>query len=55
MAGKHQINSKKDGRMVWELNIRFDDNIRLGLETERSAFGKYNTKNTINASICHSF
>ncbi|HBD5263418.1 TPA: hemoglobin-binding protease autotransporter Hbp, partial [Escherichia coli] len=44
-AGEHQINGRKDGRMLYGvgLNARFGDNTRLGLEVERSAFGKYNT------------
>ncbi|HAL3321801.1 TPA: autotransporter outer membrane beta-barrel domain-containing protein [Escherichia coli] len=56
-AGEHQINGRKDGRMLYGvgLNARFGDNTRLGLEAERSAFGKYNTDNAINASIRYSF
>ncbi|MBB8471541.1 autotransporter outer membrane beta-barrel domain-containing protein [Escherichia coli] len=56
-AGEHQINGRKDGRMLYGvgLNARFGDNIRLGLEAERSAFGKYNTDNAINANIRYSF
>ena len=42
-AGEHQINGRKDGRT------------RLGLEVERSAFGKYNTDDAINANIRYSF
>ncbi|HDN3350565.1 TPA: autotransporter outer membrane beta-barrel domain-containing protein, partial [Escherichia coli] len=37
------------------LNARFGDNTRLGLEVERSAFGKYNTDDAINANIRYSF
>ncbi|WP_250882808.1 autotransporter outer membrane beta-barrel domain-containing protein, partial [Escherichia coli] len=39
-AGEHQINGRKDGRMLYGvgLNARFGDNTRLGLEVERSAF-----------------
>ncbi|MEW3275922.1 autotransporter outer membrane beta-barrel domain-containing protein, partial [Escherichia coli] len=56
-AGEHQINGRKDGRMLYGvgLNARFGDNTRLGLEVERSAFGKYNTDNAINANIRYSF
>ncbi|HFP5203535.1 TPA: S6 family peptidase [Escherichia coli] len=56
-AGEHQINGRKDGRMLYGvgLNARFGDNIRLGLEAERSAFGKYNTDDAINANIRYSF
>ena len=56
-AGEHQINGRKDGRMLYGvgLNARFGDNTRLGLEVERSAFGKYNVDNMINASIRYSF
>ena len=56
-AGEHQINGRKDGRMLYGvgLNARFGDNTRLGLEVERSAFGKYNTDDAINANIRYSF
>ncbi|WP_158707843.1 autotransporter outer membrane beta-barrel domain-containing protein, partial [Escherichia coli] len=55
--GEHQINGRKDGRMLYGvgLNARFGDNTRLGLEVERSAFGKYNTDDAINANIRYSF
>ncbi|ENI9734288.1 hemoglobin-binding protease autotransporter Hbp, partial [Salmonella enterica subsp. enterica serovar Schwarzengrund] len=56
-AGEHQINGRKDSRMLYGvgLNARFGDNTRLGLEVERSAFGKYNTDDAINANIRYSF
>lgn len=56
-AGEHEIQGRKDGRMLYGvgLNARLGDNIRLGLEAERSAFGKYNVDNMVNASIRYSF
>ncbi|EPH3086224.1 MULTISPECIES: S6 family peptidase [Enterobacteriaceae] len=56
-AGKHQIDGKKDGRMLFSVgaNVNLGDNTRLGLETERSAFGRYNTDSMINANLRYSF
>lgn len=56
-AGEHHINGGKDSRMLYGVgvNARLSDNIRFGLEAERSAFGKYNVDNMINASIRYSF
>ncbi|STY78738.1 Temperature-sensitive hemagglutinin tsh autotransporter precursor [Klebsiella pneumoniae] len=56
-AGEHHINGGKDSRMLYGvgLNARLGDNIRFGLEAERSAFGKYNVDNMINAGIRYSF
>ncbi|HFP5151014.1 TPA: S6 family peptidase [Escherichia coli] len=56
-TGEHQVNGRKDGRMLYSigLNSRLGDNVRFGLEAERSAFGKYNTDNAINANLRYSF
>ncbi|MDP1323940.1 autotransporter outer membrane beta-barrel domain-containing protein, partial [Klebsiella pneumoniae] len=55
-AGNHQIDWKKDGRMLFSVgdNVNLGDNNRLGLETERSAFGRYNTESMINANLRYS-
>ncbi|WP_137499058.1 autotransporter outer membrane beta-barrel domain-containing protein, partial [Escherichia coli] len=52
-----QINGRKDGRMLYGvgLNARFGDNTRLGLEVERSACCKYNTDDSINATLRYFF
>ena len=56
-AGEHQINGRKDGRMLYGvgLNARFGDNTRLGLEGERSAFSKYNIDDTTNCNTRNYF
>ncbi|HBC5801401.1 TPA: autotransporter outer membrane beta-barrel domain-containing protein, partial [Escherichia coli] len=37
------------------LNAEVRDNIRFGLEFEKSAFGKYNVDNAVNAGFRYSF
>ncbi|ECB3225540.1 autotransporter outer membrane beta-barrel domain-containing protein [Salmonella enterica subsp. enterica serovar Kentucky] len=37
------------------LNAEIRDNLRFGLEFEKSAFGKYNVDNAVNASFRYSF
>ncbi|WP_122995999.1 autotransporter outer membrane beta-barrel domain-containing protein, partial [Escherichia coli] len=37
------------------MNAEIKDNMRFGLELEKSAFGKYNVDNAINANFRYSF
>ncbi|HFO6413900.1 TPA: autotransporter outer membrane beta-barrel domain-containing protein [Escherichia coli] len=37
------------------LNAEISDNVRFDLEFEKSAFGKYNVDNAINANFHYSF
>ena len=37
------------------LNTEAGDNVRLGVEFEKSTFGKYNVDNAINANFRYSF
>ncbi|WP_153061007.1 autotransporter outer membrane beta-barrel domain-containing protein, partial [Escherichia coli] len=48
---------EKDSRMLMTLgmNAEIKDNMRFGLELEKSAFGKYNVDNAINANFRYSF
>ncbi|HEA8638003.1 TPA: S6 family peptidase [Escherichia coli] len=56
-SGEKRIKGEKDGRMLMSvgLNAEVRDNIRFGLEFEKSAFGKYNVDNAVNASFRYSF
>ena len=56
-AGEKRINGEKDGRMLMNvgLNTEAGDNVRLGVEFEKSTFGKYNVDNAINANFRYSF
>lgn len=56
-AGEKRINGEKDGRMLMNvgLNTEAGDNVRLGVEFEKSTFGKYNLDNAINANFRYSF
>ncbi|EKY7020373.1 autotransporter outer membrane beta-barrel domain-containing protein [Escherichia coli] len=56
-SGEKRIKGEKDGRMLMSvgLNAEIRDNIRFGLEFEKSAFGKYNVDNAINANFRYSF
>ncbi|EKF9551588.1 autotransporter outer membrane beta-barrel domain-containing protein, partial [Escherichia coli] len=56
-SGEKRIKGGKDGRMLMSvgLNAEVRDNIRFGLEFEKSAFGKYNVDNAVNASFRYSF
>ncbi|ELY9496021.1 TPA: serine protease autotransporter toxin Sat [Escherichia coli] len=56
-SGEKRIKGKKDGRMLMNvgLNAEIRDNLRFGLEFEKSAFGKYNVDNAINANFRYSF
>ena len=46
-----------EGRMLMSvgLNAEIRDNVRFGLEFEKSAFGKYNVDNAVNANFRYSF
>lgn len=56
-AGESTMYNGKDGRMLANIGIdtRIKDNTRIGLTVEKSAFGKYNVDNAINANIRYSF
>ncbi|EPZ4668414.1 autotransporter outer membrane beta-barrel domain-containing protein, partial [Escherichia coli] len=56
-SGEKRIKGEKDGRMLMNvgLNAEIRDNLRFGLEFEKSAFGKYNVDNAVNASFRYSF
>lgn len=55
-SGEKRIKGEKDGRMLMNvgLNAEIRDNLRFGLEFEKSAFGKYNVDNAINANFRYS-
>ncbi len=55
--GEKRIKGEKDGRMLINvgLNTEIRDNLRFGLEFEKSAFGKYNVDNAVNANFRYSF
>ncbi|MDO2048057.1 serine protease autotransporter toxin Sat, partial [Escherichia coli] len=56
-SGEKRIKGEKDGRMLMNvgLNAEIRDNLCFGLEFEKSAFGKYNVDNAINANFRYSF
>ncbi|HBN7237938.1 TPA: autotransporter outer membrane beta-barrel domain-containing protein [Escherichia coli] len=56
-SGEKRIKGEKDGRMLMNvgLNAEIRDNVRFGLEFEKSAFGKYNVDNAINANFRYTF
>ncbi|HFP0769668.1 TPA: autotransporter outer membrane beta-barrel domain-containing protein, partial [Escherichia coli] len=49
-SGEKRIKGEKDSRMLMSvgLNAEIRDNVRFGLEFEKSAFGKYNVDNAVN-------
>ncbi|MDL0087933.1 autotransporter outer membrane beta-barrel domain-containing protein [Campylobacter gastrosuis] len=49
--------NKKDSRMLMNLgvNIKASENLRFGIDLERSAFGDYDTDLAINANVRYSF
>ncbi|EPS5096340.1 autotransporter outer membrane beta-barrel domain-containing protein, partial [Escherichia coli] len=51
-SGEKRIKGEKDSRMLMSvgLNAEIRDNVRFGLEFEKSAFGKYNVDNAVNAN-----
>ena len=57
VSGEQRIKNEKDGRMLMNvgLNAEVGDNLRAGLELEKSVFGKYNVDNQINFNIRYSF
>ncbi|CAD5747085.1 autotransporter outer membrane beta-barrel domain-containing protein [Escherichia coli] len=56
-SGEKRFEGEKDSRMLMNvgMNAEIKDNMRLGLELEKSAFGKYNVDNAINANFRYSF
>ncbi|HFE3638055.1 TPA: autotransporter outer membrane beta-barrel domain-containing protein, partial [Escherichia coli] len=56
-SGEKRIKGEKDSRMLMSvgLNAEIRDNVRFGLEFEKSAFGKYNVDNAVNANFRYSF
>ncbi|EIM7615572.1 TPA: autotransporter outer membrane beta-barrel domain-containing protein [Salmonella enterica] len=56
-SGEKRIKGEKDSRMLFNvgMNAQVKDNMRFGLEFEKSAFGKYNVDNAINANFRYSF
>ncbi|EKH3670363.1 TPA: S6 family peptidase [Escherichia coli] len=56
-SGEKRIKGEKDGRIMMSvgLNAEAGDNIRLGVEFEKSAFGKYNVDNSVNVNFRYSF
>ncbi|WNH00183.1 S6 family peptidase [Escherichia coli] len=56
-SGEKRIKGEKDSRMLFNvgMNAQIKDNMRFGLEFEKSAFGKYNVDNAINANFRYSF
>ena len=56
-AGESTVYNGKDGRMLANIGIdtRIKDNTRIGLTIEKSAFGRYNVDNAINANIRYTF
>ncbi|MDZ4888766.1 autotransporter outer membrane beta-barrel domain-containing protein [Escherichia coli] len=56
-SGEKRIKGEKDRRMLMNvgLNAEAGDNVRLGMEFEKSAFGKYNVDNSVNVNFRYSF
>ncbi|HCQ3827187.1 TPA: autotransporter outer membrane beta-barrel domain-containing protein, partial [Escherichia coli] len=56
-SGEKRIEGERDSRMLFNvgLNSQIKDNVRFGLEFEKSAFGKYNVDNVINANFRYMF
>ncbi|EPO8488518.1 autotransporter outer membrane beta-barrel domain-containing protein [Salmonella enterica subsp. enterica serovar Braenderup] len=56
-SGKKRFESEKDSRVLMNvgMNAEIKDNMRFGLELEKSVFGKYNVDNAINANFRYSF
>ncbi|HEL8550880.1 TPA: autotransporter outer membrane beta-barrel domain-containing protein [Escherichia coli] len=56
-SGEKRFEGEKDSRMLMTvgMNAEIKDNMRFGLELEKSAFGKYNVDNAINANFRYSF
>lgn len=56
-SGEKRIKGEKDSRMLFNvgMNAQIKDNMRFGLEFEKSVFGKYNVNNAINANFRYLF
>ncbi|EQA0898881.1 autotransporter outer membrane beta-barrel domain-containing protein [Escherichia coli] len=56
-SGEKRIKGEKDSRMLFNvgMNAQIKDNMRFGLEFEKSAFGKYNVDNAVNANFRYMF
>lgn len=56
-SGEKRIKGEKDSRMLFNVGMdaQIKDNMRFGLEFEKSAFGKYNVDNAINANFRYMF
>lgn len=56
-AGEATTRNGRDGRMLMNvgLDARIKENTRVSLNVERSAFGKYNVNNAINANLRYTF
>ncbi|MGS3097354.1 autotransporter outer membrane beta-barrel domain-containing protein, partial [Escherichia coli] len=56
-SGKKHFKGEKDSRMLMNVgtNVEVKDNMRFGLELEKSAFGRYNIDNSINANFRYYF
>lgn len=56
-SGEKRFNGEKDSRMLMSvgMNAEIKNNMRFGLELEKSAFGKYNVDNAINANFRYFF
>ncbi|WP_230324196.1 S6 family peptidase [Citrobacter amalonaticus] len=56
-SGEKRIKGEKDSRMLFNvgMNAQIKDNMRFGLEFEKSTFGKYNVDNAINADFRYMF
>ncbi|EMX0619512.1 autotransporter outer membrane beta-barrel domain-containing protein [Escherichia coli] len=56
-SGEKRIKGEKDSRMLFNIgmNAQIKDNMRFGLEFEKSAFGKYNVDNAVNANFRYTF
>lgn len=56
-SGEKRIKGEKDSRMLFNvgMNAQIKDNMRFGLEFEKSAFGEYNVDNAINANFRYMF
>ncbi len=56
-SGEKRIKGEKDSRVLFNvgMNAQIKDNMRFGLEFEKSAFGKYNVDNAINTNFRYMF
>ncbi|MBS4932041.1 MAG: autotransporter outer membrane beta-barrel domain-containing protein [Clostridiales bacterium] len=56
-SGEKRLKGEKDSRALFNvgLNAQLKDNMHFGLELEKSAFGKYNIENSVNATFRYSF